>query len=54
MYFFYFINRRSYVEAGIEGFELHHIPTAETYKEMLQRSPIVHVDKVQQIMNHKN
>ncbi|XP_072026007.1 acylamino-acid-releasing enzyme-like isoform X2 [Amphiura filiformis] len=34
------------VEAGLE-FESHVVPTAKTYKEMIQRSPIAHVDKVQ-------
>ncbi|XP_072026016.1 acylamino-acid-releasing enzyme-like isoform X1 [Amphiura filiformis] len=36
----------SYVEAGLEEFKPHLVPTAKTYKEMLQRSPIAHVDKV--------
>ena len=37
---------RSFAECGLEEFQFDFVPSAKTYQAMLEKSPIVHVDKV--------
>ena len=45
---------RCYTEAGLEEFQPQLVPSAKTYQAMLERSPIVHVDKVKSIVEILN